>query len=875
GKPGDGTPGDGNLGDDKPGDGKPGDVKPGDGKPGDGKPGDGKPGDGKPGDGKPGDGKPGDGKPGDGKPGDGKPGDGKPGDGKPGDGKPGDGKPGDGKPGDGKPGDGKPGDGKPGDGKPGDGKPGDGKPGDGKPGDGKPGDGKPGDGKPGDGKPGDGKPGDGKPGDGKPGDGKPGDGQGSTDISKIMDAIRKAAGREPQPNSQSDAGAGKNDPGTWHPNSNGQAQANEIKKSEPAPTHPFDELKTADEVDAALRFMYRIELMKFGSSRQMRNGLQNFINILQGSDNWIDPNLRVRFIAAASTQLQRLDGFPIHYTDLIDFNTQLETALIQGRKEDALELVVGLRTSLDELARYQALESTAAELRFNLNQLIVLIGHSPSEPDDTVLAKKMLKILPGDLSRQELQVTFGKNIALPGSADQRNFVAALQSGKLWSYHLSGLLVPYLSIHLRKHSTSRPNYFYGPQASLYGEGDHEIAYTDEASMSPLFVVEEGFHSMLNDLSEGSQKFLGHEILNQTPVVVDRVPKTTSVLIYDGSGSMGGNRAIIRNMILASFVDHHYSSLASPLQQSNSKAPAAHTIYHFWFTTELGEVKVIRDRKQAREYIRDMNQSPEANTDGGTMIEQALVRGLQLILKSKKENRGELQYANIVLVSDGDDANVNSERVTALRREIGPDTIISVSVILIEGDNSELRKIAAASHRSENGIKNPGEGFHFKRIDGDLMRNLIAKSKKTPDIEEYDLWRVLPQTDRVRDIDVRSALKQVLHSATRQHTAKAPTNSAKATLQEWLRINRSTITVHDPKTLQRTDDMIFKFTILLRRLYKLDVPPSMRAAFILDVVQHAVRSQNISLSDFVEVLSSAQYANFKTILLDWIQDHGGRQ
>ena len=188
------------------------------------------------------------------------------------------------------------------------------------------------------------------------------------------------------------------------------------------------------------------------------------------------------------------------------------------------------------------------------------------------------------------------------------------------------------------------------------------------------------TILLDLAAGrllARRFVREEVRRHTRVVA-----RTEVRVYvlDGSGSMKGPRARVRDALLL-------AELATLIARLKAPGEVRCTLYFRFFDKKLGPVTRVDDVSSARAAIREIVGTMRS---GGTDIQKALLASLEQV-QVARELDPELSRAQIVLVTDGE-SEVDEEAVVAARATLS-GLPVGVSVIALGEENLALRGLVA--------------------------------------------------------------------------------------------------------------------------------------------------------------------------------------
>jgi len=230
------------------------------------------------------------------------------------------------------------------------------------------------------------------------------------------------------------------------------------------------------------------------------------------------------------------------------------------------------------------------------------------------------------------------------------------------------------------------------------------------------------SILLDLATGrlfARRFVREEVERRTRVVMRGEVR---VYVLDGSGSMLGARARVRDAILVA----ELSTLTRRLEEPGDTRC---TLFYRYFDEALGIVSRIDSVAGARDAIRDV---VTTRRTGGTDIQLALLGSLAQIAEARALDP-DLASAQIVLVTDGE-SDVDEESIIAARNALA-GLPIGVSVIALGMENPALRGLV-----SRQRAKGEAAFYHF--LDDEELRE-ITEGALTGDLALHppDRWTEL--------------------------------------------------------------------------------------------------------------------------------------
>jgi len=272
------------------------------------------------------------------------------------------------------------------------------------------------------------------------------------------------------------------------------------------------------------------------------------------------------------------------------------------------------------------------------------------------------------------------------------------------------------------------------------------------------------SILLDLAAGrlfARRFVKEEVRRRSRVVMR---SEVRVYVLDGSGSMRGPRARVRDAILV-------AELATLIRRLESPGDTRCTLLYRYFHEDPGIVTRVGTVAAAREAIRDVVTTERS---GGTDIDKALRASLAQIDLARRADP-DLARAHIVLVTDGESP---IDEVAIINERAAIEVPIGISVIALGQENPVLRGIVARQRAQ-------GEAAFYHFIDDDQLRAICdgtftgelaihppgrwTELEKDPaalaralEDEVGDLLEELEQLDRDRDVAALERLEDELRA-----------------------------------------------------------------------------------------------------------------
>ncbi len=220
----------------------------------------------------------------------------------------------------------------------------------------------------------------------------------------------------------------------------------------------------------------------------------------------------------------------------------------------------------------------------------------------------------------------------------------------------------------------------PVAVRYPTRDLVLLPAESVDDIPASVVDDP-RSVLLQLATGrllTRRFLGEVTERRTRTVLRGEAR---IYVLDGSASMLGPRARMRDAILVAELSTLTIRLNDPLRQVRP------ILYYRYFNENVGPTERVATPDEALESIRQVLGTLRS---GGTDIERALLASFEQIRMAQAEDP-DLCRAQIVLVTDGE-APVDEATIQQARRAVG-DLPVGVSIIALGEENLALRRLAA--------------------------------------------------------------------------------------------------------------------------------------------------------------------------------------
>lgn len=628
--------------------------------------------------------------------------------------------------------------------------------------------------------------------------------------------------------------------------------------------------------DAILRNLYLWELRKYNSVELFKSGMTNFFNYLANISGSFHYDILSRYQTLVKHQIESIPE-DVQYEDLIDFSRRLTKALQDGDTDTTYKYAASMQAKLLEIEKYDALTSTERKL---LNDLKALTTQLTSKVDRTSVAvtRKFYGVLPGHFSRAEMHQRFGDGLLTPGTAANEKFYQAILSRQLWSYRFMGLLVPYLNIKEKELYTVSPTYSLDGEPHPRGSGQRVIRNTDDLTEIDNFVDEfTSTDQLLTDVANGDVRYYTRRTEIPDPVLSRKAIKKVSLLISDVSGSMeAGFRTLARNLLQGSYVDHHLSELKTDLdvKEQTGKNIASHVIHHFTFTDHPGPLHTIRTRAEGAQYVKAMAANPQQNEGGGTNINAAIMHALKMILKSKQDAKGDLQWASIVLISDGDDGHIDRQALEAIRNEIGHDTEIHINVILMAGSNHELKQLTGQQFSATFTPDKPPE-YSYKELDDTLLGQMYHESQTPPPVSDLEKNAPISSSEYLnggQGADIRRRLKAVTESATLLATDPSrnlEVHKISEKINKMFKPQRMARPDNSETSKRKTAEILTVIESAVDTLIVTPMPQNVRRVFLWNLIKDLCEQKQLNPIYFDETVAEDQFYRTRLHVSRWLE------
>lgn len=201
------------------------------------------------------------------------------------------------------------------------------------------------------------------------------------------------------------------------------------------------------------------------------------------------------------------------------------------------------------------------------------------------------------------------------------------------------------------------------------------------------------------------------MHQREITKTGLETEVRVFLLDGSGSMGGARARVRDALLLA----ELSTLKKRLSTPRHVRPV---LFYAYFDEKVGPMRRVDSVASTLAAIQEVI---ETRREGGTDIEGALLASFET-LRQLRQSDNELARAQIVLITDGA-ATVDEPTLIAKRKEAQGQVPLGVSVIALGEENTALRGLVARQRAQ-------GERAFYHFADDDTVASMAVSPTGLP-------------------------------------------------------------------------------------------------------------------------------------------------
>lgn len=263
-------------------------------------------------------------------------------------------------------------------------------------------------------------------------------------------------------------------------------------------------------------------------------------------------------------------------------------------------------------------------------------------------------------------------------------------------------------------------------------------TQNLTLATAHGIEDAPEAIINDprmilMDLAANRLLTRRYLGVETRHVERRVMSSEVRVFllDGSGSMLGPRARMRDAILVA----ELSTMIARLNDADRWLTP--TLYYRYFNQELGAVVKVATAAEAMQAVENVLGRLR---HGGTDIEGALIGSFETV-RQAREGADDLSRAQIVLITDGE-AKVDEDAITRAREAAG-SVPIGVSIIALGEENPTLRALAARQRER-------GERVFYQFLDDRMLEKLAKGQSTSLSLHLPDALAATPPSDALTEL-----------------------------------------------------------------------------------------------------------------------------
>ena len=231
----------------------------------------------------------------------------------------------------------------------------------------------------------------------------------------------------------------------------------------------------------------------------------------------------------------------------------------------------------------------------------------------------------------------------------------------------------------------------------------------------------------DLLENIQRGSAFVMAKRKKVVIlvpndNKEAKRITIVGFDVSGSMGGEKGEFTAALLAAFI-------CRALEDVSPSGVHRHTVVAIPFGDKVYDPIPINNSKEALDVIKNHQDLFRNRGEGTEALQEFLMQAMTLIAKAQ-DAKNPFEIANIILMSDGQ-ANVNYDELAKARQSINRDTPLQMMFAAIGETNEDLKKFALDSKKM--GAK---DGFYKEFLNDEITK--IVNESKNINMKKYDKY-----------------------------------------------------------------------------------------------------------------------------------------
>ncbi len=432
-------------------------------------------------------------------------------------------------------------------------------------------------------------------------------------------------------------------------------------------------------VERATRVLLRSLLDPGRPGSEIQNGLHQVSSLLNH---------------VQSTSLDQIfqEATRAHQSNHPDLKGWFESVLSHLRRQDVSSTYRELQRIKIAIINYARLldSGQTRELIFELVEILNRVQHEMDdlqqpESADVGMVDDLLAQLPS-LAREVLVEDYGLN-KIGANGPTQEIAKHLKTNRLKNLRLIAS-VSFLADFLLDPSPRRDGQkiktWLRRQNQWMGQ---DLLPLERPSDMARAVLAQPHRSLEENIQDGTAFILGHRRRIKVPRghrAEDH--ERVTVVLCDTSASMQGDLARFQSALIATIAGRALGDV-SPSGRHR------HRVILVPFDTETGEPIFVRDKTAAKELIRKPNAKLQ-NKGGGTDLQKALLKGMQLIARTSQMTHQGLASANMILLTDGK-AAIDREQLAQARLQIPQQLPLQVMLVALGHTNHDLMRFAGES------------------------------------------------------------------------------------------------------------------------------------------------------------------------------------
>jgi uncharacterized protein YegL len=439
----------------------------------------------------------------------------------------------------------------------------------------------------------------------------------------------------------------------------------------------IDQNKTTELIGALLKVIWPRILESYDQSESFFSAINQYATIANkyGAQLHVD-SLRLEAERALKFY-QSLRSQGVSYRNFEDLANSL-----MGDLSDADGALIRRIRFIHELLQEKHRQHILSDKEETLFNLITRIFESlaPGQANDEQIAASFLKKLMGPLSLNTVQAKYGDS---SGRLDIHTLARDIRNGALTDLILYPRLEPYMNILLNEQEVPSVNHrFDGPEVPV-NNADFDLIQADELDEMPHF-YRDG-----TPLGLDLMRLLSGDMLRMRyQDEVERFdpkkpkPKKVSIVLVDMSGSMGSNQKyVLRNALMNAYLDKS--------QRDVVRDGGEHVVIFIPFDARPQPAQRQGSIEQAQAYFDNLRNHP-LKAGGDDSITGAVMEAYNMIHNEEQEGGGELERANILLLTDAV-APVDFGQITAAREKLSEKTKVKLNALTMGDYNKDVTQL----------------------------------------------------------------------------------------------------------------------------------------------------------------------------------------